>query len=130
MIIIKPSDLIINSKRWSHIPSSENTLYRKHTVGWVVKYNGKEYGDFVTISGGLSDDILKQVSSLFTEQANDTMIVVKGEQFIKDNDLDWRDFAMMKMQLKDDGSIKIQTKEETEASLERMLKENIKIIKE
>ena len=117
MIKIKASDLIINSKRWGKIPK----MTHGETVGWVVKWQGKEYGDYVTIVDLLSKQILQETAEIFTDQANDTMILVIGEQFIKDTGLDWKAFAMTHMSLKDGLAIKIQTKEEAEASLEKYL---------
>ena len=86
MIKLKVSDLLIDSKRWGKIPSQKDPY---HTVGWVVKYCGKEYGDFVTIADGLTDEILKECADILTEHINDTFKLICQ----KESGLDWKIFA-------------------------------------
>ena len=96
MIKLKVSDLLIDSPRWK-----VKKVDGSHTVGWVVKYDYKEYGDFVTIvEPVLTDKLLKECSEIMNEQLRDTMILVVGSAFIKDTGMSWKDFAMMKMELK------------------------------
>lgn len=55
------------------------------------------------------------------------MIQVTGEYFVKEMGLDWKAFAMTNLQLKENCGVKIQTKAETEASLEKMKKDSKKV---
>lgn len=112
MIKITIDDLWINHPRFRR-PENHDLpeVERVHTVGWVISYGGKEYGDFVTVAGEkkLSRAMLEECASIFTEQANDTMISVVGEEWVKMTESDWRGFALSgKVELSKNVGISIQ----------------------
>ncbi len=102
MIKLKVSDLLIDSDRYKtprlHPKRVGSLLLEEkiyHTVGWVCKYHGKEYGDFVTIvEKKLTKSMLKECAEIFTDQINDTFKQLIGEELTKDKILSWRDFAL------------------------------------
>ena len=94
MLKLNISDLLIDAKRWGARGNA-------HTVGWVVEYHGEEYGDFVTITDEvLTDQILQECADILSQQMNDSMIQIIGEEFVKMTGSDWKVFAMTEMELK------------------------------
>jgi len=117
---IKKSDLIVNSKRF--------TSEKGNTVGWVIKYHGKEYGDYVVIEEDLTDKILEECAEIFTDQANDSILQLVAEDWFDGREKDWHTFAMMNLKLKDESMIEIQTREGAEKSLEKYKEVELRLL--